>query len=136
MVPGTAQIRRITGYMSSMELLEMAAHLAEGGYDKKLFGVLSRVFTEKKGFDHILEDGMQEKVQRILSADIPAELKMQVFTSFELPREIAPDLETAKALVKACSPKRLNIAAFFISSLSYSSSSEISSSEASSPSSS
>ena len=81
MVPGTAQIRKIAGYMSSMELLEMAAHLAEGGYDKKLFSVLSRVFTEKKGFDHILEDGMQEKVQRILSADVPAELKMQAFTS-------------------------------------------------------
>ena len=71
MVPGTAQIRKIAGYMSSMELLEMAAHLAEGGYDKKLFSVLSRVFTEKKGFDHILKDGMQEKVQRILSADVP-----------------------------------------------------------------
>ena len=119
MVPGTAQIRKITSYMSSMELLEMAAHLAEGGYEKKLFSVLSRVFTEKKGFDHILEDGMQEKVQRILSADVPAELKMQVFTSFALPREIAPDPETAKALVKACSPKRLNIAAFFIAAYDY-----------------
>lgn len=119
MVPGTAQIRKITSYMSSMELLEMAAHLAEGGYDKKLFSVLSRVFTEKKGFDHILEDGMQEKVQRILSSDVPAELKMQAFTSFELPREIAPDPETARALVRACSPKRLNIAAFFIAAYDY-----------------
>ena len=119
MVPGTAQIRKIAGYMSSMELLEMAAHLAEGGYDKKLFSVLSRVFTEKKGFDHILQDGMKEKVQRILSADVPAELKMQEFTSFELPRELAPDMETARALVKACSPKRLNIAAFFIAAYDY-----------------
>ena len=119
LVPGTAQIRKITTYMSPMELLEVAAHLAEGGYEKKLFSVLSRVFTEKKGFGHVQQEGMREKVQRILDSDVPAELKMQAFTSFELPQEIAPERETAEGLVSACSPKRLNIAAFFIAAYGY-----------------
>ena len=49
-IPGTAQIRKIGASKTGMELLELSGDLAEGGYDKKLFSVLSRVYTEHKGF--------------------------------------------------------------------------------------
>ncbi len=113
-IPGTAQIRRITVNLSPMELLETSAVLAEGGYDRKLFSVLSRVYMEKKGFQKKLEDGMAEKVNRILSSSVPAELKLQTFTSFELPAELLPDVSVIRELFAACPENRQNIAGYFI----------------------
>ncbi len=118
-IPGTAQIRRITANLDSKELLETAAALAAGGYDKKLFSVLSRVYTEKKGFGYAQEEGMKEQVETILSAEIPPELKMQTFTSFELPFSLRPGTDVVKTWLENCAPNRLNIAAFFLGTYGY-----------------
>jgi hypothetical protein len=119
LVPGTYQIRKITSRLNPMELLATAEHLAAGGYDKKLFGVLSRVFTEHKGFHFEKQEGMEELLQSIMASDVPTELKMQTFTSFEIPVELAPDAETAMEWLKNCAPKRLNIAAYFMAAYGY-----------------
>jgi hypothetical protein len=113
-IPGTAQIRKIGAQYSSMELLELCAQLAQDGLDKKLFSVLSRVYTEHKGFRKKEESGMREKAELIISAKIPSELKMQAFTSFEFPKDFAPDAETIIDWVNNCSPKRMNIAGYFL----------------------
>ncbi len=113
-IPGTAQIRKITSYMDRMELLQLAAKLAEGGYEKKLWSVLSRVYSEKKGFQFVYEDGIEEPVKRILSSDVPAELKLQTFTSFALPQKVKPSDDVVGELLHGCAVKRINIAAFFL----------------------
>ena len=119
LVPGTYQIRKITSRQSTMELLATAEHLASGGYDKKLFGVLSRVYTEHKGFHYEMQEGMEALLQSIIMSDMPSELKMQTFTSFEIPQELRPDVTVAKEWVESCSPKRENIAAYFIAGYEY-----------------
>ena len=68
LVPGTYQIRKITSRLNPMELLATAEHLAAGGYDKKLFGVLSRVFTEHKGFHYEKQEGMEALLQSIMAS--------------------------------------------------------------------
>ena len=113
-IPGTAQIRKIGAALEPMELLKLCAELAGAGLDKKLFSVLSRVYTEHKGFKKTFAAGMEEYVSVILSSNVAPELKMQTFTSFELPDELAPDAETIKSLVESCNPRRLNIAAYFL----------------------
>ena len=113
-IPGTAQIRKIGASKTGMELLELSGDLAEGGYDKKLFSVLSRVYTEHKGFSKKEEAGMKEHVERIVASSVPSELKMQTFTSFELPFSFVPDKDTIKKWIEECAPKRANIAAFFL----------------------
>ncbi len=119
MIPGTYQIRRIATRLSPIELLKVAEHLAAEGYDKKLFSLLSRVFTEHKGFGYTDQEGIKELIESIASSDMPAELKMQSFTSFEIPRELRPDTDTARKWVLECAPKRKNIAAFFMASYHY-----------------
>ncbi|MDE6712285.1 MAG: hypothetical protein K2K20_00920 [Lachnospiraceae bacterium] len=113
-IPGTAQIRKITSYMDKMELLQLAAKLAESGYEKKLWSVLSRVYSEKKGFQGVYEDGIEEPLERILSSDMPAELKLQTFTSFALPQKVKPSEDVIKELLHGCAVKRINIAAYFL----------------------
>ncbi len=113
-IPGTAQIRKITSYMDSMELLELAAKLAEDGYEKKLWSVLSRVYSEKKGFQGVYEDGIDKPLERILSSNVPAELKLQTFTSFALPQKVQPSDDIVEELLHSCALKRINIAAFFL----------------------
>lgn len=113
-IPGTAQIRRIASTMDRMELLNLAANLAEQGYEKKLWSVLSRVYSEKKGFAGAYEEGIVEPVKRILASQMPAELKLQTFTSFVLPEQVRPSDEMTEKLIKECAPKRINIAAFFL----------------------
>ena len=113
-IPGTAQIRKIASHLDRMELLQLAANLAVEGYDKKLWSVLSRVYSDKKGFRGIYEDGMEEPVSRILASDMPAELKLQTFTSFALPQQMKPSDDIIEDLLKNCAPKRINIAAFFM----------------------
>lgn len=113
-IPGTAQIRKITSYMDRMELLKLAAKLAEDGYEKKLWSVLSRVYSEKKGFQGVYEDGIEEPLERILSSGVPAELKLQTFTSFVLPQKVKPSDGVIEELLHGCAVKRINIAAFFL----------------------
>lgn len=113
-IPGTAQIRKITSYMDRMELLQLAAKLAEDGYEKKLWSVLSRVYSEKKGFQGVYEDGIEEPLERILSSGVPAELKLQTFTSFVLPQKVKPSDDIIEELLHSCAVKRINIAAFFL----------------------
>ncbi|MBR5421873.1 MAG: hypothetical protein IK115_12070 [Lachnospiraceae bacterium] len=119
LVPGTYQIRKITSRKNSMELLATAEHLAAGGYDKKLFGVLSRVFTEHKGFHYEDREGMEELVNSIMASSVPSELKMQTFTSFEIPVKYKPDTDTVLRWVKECTPRRINIAGFFLAAYQY-----------------
>jgi len=118
-IPGTAQIRRIASQQSPMELLETAERLASGGYDKKLFSVLSRVFTEHKGFHGEEQEGMRALVHGIMNSSVPSELKMQTFTSFEIPASLKPDPQTAESWVKSCAHKRMNIAAYFLAGYDY-----------------
>lgn len=118
-IPGTAQIRRIASQQSPMELLMTAEHLASGGYPKKLFSVLSRVFTEHKGFHGEEQEGMRALVHGIMNSQVPSELKMQTFTSFELPGSLKPDARTAEEWVKSCANKRINIAAYFLAGYDY-----------------
>lgn len=113
-IPGTAQIRKITTYMSSMELLLLCEKMAAEGLSKKLWSVLSRVFEDKKGFEHQEEAGMAEAVASVLSSDIPEVLKLQLFTSFQLPESLLPNEETLIALLSGIDKKRSNIAAYFI----------------------
>ena len=54
------------------------------------------------------------KLSATLAADIPAELKLQTFTSFRLPEQFVPDIDTCVALINGCDSKRANIAAYFI----------------------
>ncbi len=119
LVPGTYQIRRIASRLSPIELLKTAEHLASEGYDKKLFSLLSRVYTEHKGFGYEMQDGIKELIDSIAASSVPTELKMQSYTSFEIPMQLKPSVETARQWVLQCSPKRKNIAAFFLSSYSY-----------------
>ncbi len=118
-IPGTAQIRKITVQRTPMELLETSAVLAEGGYDRKLFSVLSRVYMEKKGFGKKYEEGMDEPVNCILASGVSAELKMQTFTSFELPEKFKPEVAVVKGWMNDCPENRQNIAGYFISSYGY-----------------
>ena len=114
-IPGTAQIRKIGSYMSSTELLELCATLAEDGLYKKLWSVLSRVYSESKGFNKEPADGMSPLLDRILSSDAPCELKLQTFTSFLFPDTLLPDISVIKSWIADCDRKRKNIAAYFIS---------------------
>lgn len=113
-IPGTAQIRKISSYMTSMEMLVLCGTLAKEGLDKKLWSVLSRVYSDGKGFEGQYEVGMEEPVNDILASDIPSQLKLQTFTSFQLPESLLPELDIITNLVKDCDSKRLNIAAYFI----------------------
>lgn len=113
-IPGTAQIRKICAKMEPMELLRLSVRLAEEKLEKKLWSVLSRVYEEKKGFAGKKEEGMEECVKRILSSEIPAELKLQTYTSFEIPSDFVPASEMVRNLITACDKKRSNIAAYFI----------------------
>ncbi|HOO79456.1 MAG TPA: hypothetical protein PLQ04_03620 [Lachnospiraceae bacterium] len=113
-VPGTAQIRKLTSYMSTMELLETAAKMATEGYDKKLFSILSRVYTEKKSFQGAYEAQMEPYVLMIQNSSVPSEYKMQTYTSFGLPQELLPKREVILNWLENCSGRRMNIAAYFI----------------------
>ena len=113
-IPGTAAIRKLGGVLSPMELLELSARMAKEGLDKKLWSVLSRVYADKKSFEYSHEDGMDGYVKEILDSDMPAQLKLQTFTSFKLPSELLPDADTVKKLLSECNEKRYNIAAHFI----------------------
>ena len=119
MVPGTYQIRKIASRLTPIELLKVAEHLAAEGYDKKLFSLLSRVYTENKGFANKDQEGIKELIGKIAASSMPAELKMQAYTSFEVPREYRPSLEMAEKWVMECAEKRKNIAAFFMVSYGY-----------------
>ena len=114
-IPGTAQIRKIGSYMSSMELLSLSARLAKEGFYKKLWSVLSRVFEDKKSFEYKFEEGMKEYVDIIIESEAPAELKIQTFTSFRLPKELLPDMKIIKEWIDTADKKRSNISAYFIS---------------------
>ena len=116
MIPGTAQIRKIGAQCSSEELMKICAEMASGGYEKKLFSILSRVYAKKKGFHKEDFLGIDEYVATILDSDMPAELKMQTFTSFELADRYVPDMETIEKWVKECPDKRMNIAGHFLKS--------------------
>lgn len=118
-IPGTAQIRKITARLSSMELLELCARLAKDGYEKKLWSVLSRVFEEKKGFGQEKFDGSKEAsakqyLQDILQSEVKAELKLQTYTSFGIAKDYIPSAENVKELLNHCDLKRLNIAVYFL----------------------
>lgn len=113
-IPGTAKIRKLGAVLSSMELLKLSATLAQDGFDKKLWSVLSRVYADKKSFAGQYEEGMEQYVTAIMSSNIPAELKLQTFTSFRLPEQFIPDQDTCIALITGCDSKRVNIAAYFI----------------------
>ena len=113
-IPGTAAIRKLGGVLSPMELLELSARMAKEGLDKKLWSVLSRVYADKKSFEYSHEDGMDGYVKEILDSDMPAQLKLQTFTSFKLPSDLLPDADTVKNLLSECNEKRYNIAAHFI----------------------
>jgi len=113
-IPGTAKIRKLGAALSSMELLKLSATLATDKLDKKLWSVLSRVYADKKSFGGQYEEGMDQYVADIMAADIPAELKLQTFTSFRLPEKFVPDESTLKTLIENCDSKRTNIAAYFI----------------------
>ena len=102
-----------------MELLETAARLASEGYDKKLFSVLSRVYTEKKGFGFVYQEGMDGYVKEICDSAVPAEYKLQTYTSFQLPMQLKPGEDTVREWLEKCSPNRLNIAAYFIDAYGY-----------------
>ncbi len=120
LIPGTAQIRKIASHMTPMELLQLSSRLAEEGYEKKLFSVLSRVYTEHKGFEWKEEEGMQEALDKLIASGMPSELKMQTFTSFQIPISFRPQVDTAAEWVKNCGQRRLNIAAYFIDAYGYS----------------
>ena len=113
-IPGTAAIRKLGAQLSNTELLALSAKLASEGLSKKLWSVLSRVYADKKSFEYAYEDGMDEPVKTILNSSVPAELKLQTFTSFKLPAKLLPDDETIKNLINGCDEKRYNIAAHFI----------------------
>lgn len=113
-IPGTAKIRKLGVLLSSMELLKLSARLAVAGEEKKLWSVLSRVFADKKSFNGNYEDGMDAYVSDIMSSDMPAELKLQAFTSFGLPKQFCPSLEECEQLINACDEKRENIIAYFV----------------------
>ena len=119
MVPGTYQIRKIASRLTPIELLKIAEHLAAEGYDKKLFSLLSRVYTEHKGFAYKPQEGVKELIDSIGASSMPTELKMQSYTSFEVPVEYRPSVETAEQWVRNCSEKRKNIAAFFLAAYKY-----------------
>ncbi len=119
MVPGTYQIRKIASRLTPIALLEIAEHLATEGYDKKLFSLLSRVYTEHKGFAYKDQEGIKELIGKITASAMPSELKMQAYTSFEVPREYKPSTEVAEKWVIECAEKRRNIAAFFMASYGY-----------------
>ena len=114
LIPGTAQIRKISMALSSVELLLLCKRLASEGLDKKLWSVLSRVYEDHKGFNGSYDEAMDECVPAILESSVPAELKLQLFTSFELPVKMLPDKDTTERLIEQCSAKRSNIAGFFI----------------------
>lgn len=118
-IPGTAQIRKISVQKSSVELLELCGKLASEGYEKKLWSVLSRVYEEKKGFggaDFPAEEKAYalEALGAIMQAGIPAELKLQTFTSFHISKEYAPSAAEVGELIKNCDTKRLNIAVYYL----------------------
>ncbi len=113
-IPGTAQIRKIATKLSATELLELSAKLATEGYEKKLFAVLSRTYEEKKNFAFEEVQGIENAVKSIADSEMPAELKMQCFTSFEIAPVYLPDETTIDEWLATCNPKRLNIAGFFL----------------------
>lgn len=113
-IPGTAQIRKLGTLLTAMELLELSAKLAEEGYEKKLFSLLSRVYSDKKHFDEQYQEGMEVFVNKILTSAMPSELKMQTFTSFRLPASLIPEPEIVTHWIKECSVKRQNIAVYFL----------------------
>ncbi|MCQ2520818.1 MAG: hypothetical protein MJ105_00430 [Lachnospiraceae bacterium] len=113
-IPGTAQIRKIATKLSPQELLELSAKLAKEGYDKKLFAVLSRTYEERKGFSFAPVSGIETLLNDIIESQMPAELKMQCFTSFEIAPEALPDETTIDEWLATCNPKRMNIAGFFL----------------------
>ena len=113
-VPGTAQIRKLSTYMSSMEMLMLCEKLAKEGLFKKLWNVLSRVYEDKKSFEYSYEEGMEQCVGAIMDSAAPTELKLQTFTSFKLPASLLPNQDTIKELISKIDPKRANIAAYFI----------------------
>ncbi len=113
-IPGTAAIRKLGGVLTPMELLQLSARMAKEGLDKKLWSVLSRVYADKKSFEYSHEDGMDVYVRDILESGVPAQLKLQAYTSFKLPSKLLPDADTVKNLLSGCNEKRYNIAAHFI----------------------
>lgn len=116
-LPGTAQLRKVTSYMSSMELLELAVAYTREGDDKKLWSLLSRVYTDDKGFNDIVDGdkmAMRAAVDAIMASPVPAEYKLQLFTSFKLPLDMVPADEDIALLAENCNKKRVNILAYFI----------------------
>lgn len=127
-VIGTAQLRKVTAVSTTMELLKLASELADGGYDKKVWSLLSRVYQDKKAFTDTADttegsycdkENIKQYIDNILASNIPAEYKMQLFTSFNIPKEFKPDDDKAISLIEDCSKKRLNIAGYFIADYDY-----------------
>ena len=114
LIPGTAQIRKIAASHTPIELLELSSRLAKEGLDKKLWSVLSRVYEDKKGFGEEYDPKMDAYVSDIIASNVSAELKLQMYTSFELPEKLLPDRETIDKLIEGCPSKRTNIAGHFI----------------------
>lgn len=113
-IPGTAKIRKIGAEMAPIELLELSCVVAKEGLDKKLWSILSRVYVNKKTFDGRYEEHMDEYVKDILNSNVAGELKLQLFTSFKLPKELIPDTEIVREYIDNCDKKRSNIVAYFI----------------------
>ena len=117
--PGTAKIRKITTELTSAQLLTLCKDMAVAGEYKKLWSVLSRVYEDKKGFGYSTEEDIAGDVNAIMDTDAPAELKLQLYTSFELPTSLVPSYDKARELVENCEAKRRNIAAYFITYYDY-----------------
>lgn len=114
-IPGTARIRKLGLLLQPIELLELCANLAQAGEDKKLWSVLSRVYGDKKHFAGQYQSGMEVFVDKIMNSNVPAELKLQTFTSFQLPVQLVPEQEQVSTLIANCAAKRINIASYFLS---------------------
>ncbi len=113
-IPGTAQIRKLTATKEASELLCLCGKLAEDGLDKKLWSVLSRVYEDGKYFEGSITEEISKAVEQVVKSDVPACLKLQLYTSFKLPVRLLPDEESCREIVHECDTKRANIAAHFI----------------------
>lgn len=125
---GTARLRKVTSQNTTMEMLKLASELAKGGYDKKLWSLLSRVYQDKKAFTDTEDvnestycdtEKISEYIDVVMKSNMPSEYKMQMFTSFNIPKDFKPTDTEVESLVENCSKKRLNIAGYFIIAYGY-----------------
>lgn len=116
-LPGTAQLRKVTSYMTGTQLIELASEFARVADDKKLWSLLSRVYADGKILEQISDEDMPRVkgvVDAIMATGMAAEYKLQLFTSFKLPKELLPSDEDIVLLASSCKKKRINILAYFI----------------------